>query len=120
MGLPYRVAVLLLACGAACAAADGPPVISSLQPTAGAAGTTVKVSGKGFVPTSGRMGASGEDFGGNTVHLGARVEIKNRNSEDGVSLEFSVPPEIAPGTYDVRVTNQNGSSNAVKFTVTKR
>ncbi len=117
-GMRRRGVMALLLAG--CAAADAPPAIFSLRPTAGPAGTTVQVSGKGFLPTSGRMGASGEDFGGNTVHFGPRMEIKNRNSEDGVSLEFSVPAKIAPGTYGVRVTNQNGASNAVNFTVTKR
>ena len=115
-----RGLVALIAC-AICAGAEGQrPSISAIEPTSGPAGTVVKVTGKGFLPTSGRLGSSGGDIGGNTVHLGARVEIKNQNSEDGVTLEFTVPENLASGTYPVSIRNANGASNAVPFTVTKR
>jgi len=97
-------------------AAATPPSISSLDPAAGPAGTMVTVSGKGFLPTSGNGSAA--DFGGNTVHLGSQV-IRNQNSEDGLTLRFQVPADIAAGTYNVSISNENGASNTVTFTVTR-
>jgi hypothetical protein len=96
---------------------SSPPFISSLQPALGPAATMVTVSGTGFLPTFG-SGSAG-DFGGNTVTLGSQVVINNLNSPDGLTLEFQVPPNIAPGTYSLDVSNQNGTSNTVSFTVTK-
>ncbi len=112
--------VVLIACAIGVGAEGERPAISAIHPTSGPAGTVVKVTGKGFLPTSGRLGSSGGDFGGNTVHLGPRVEIKNQNSEDGVTLEFTVPEKLASGTYPVSIRNANGASNAVQFTVTRR
>jgi len=81
----------------------------------------VTVSGKGFTPTAGFKGSPGgdEDYGGNTVRLGSAVTLKNLNSADGTSFQFSIPQNIAPGVYSLTVVNSNGASNSVNLTITK-
>jgi hypothetical protein len=94
--------------------------ISSIDPAAGTVGTSVTLKGSGFAQT-------------NTVNFGYGA-IPNVASADGVSLTFSVPgginppcyyskPQclmpsriIEPGMYPVSVTNENGTSNEMKFT----
>jgi uncharacterized protein (TIGR03437 family) len=97
------------------------PVISSLQPPSGPPGTAVTISGKNFTPTAGFRGSKGggDDYGGNMVHFGSDVTIKNINSSDGITLKFEVPQSVAPGTYNVSVVNSKGASNTVSFQVTK-
>ena len=91
------------------------PAISSLKPAAAVAGTSVLVSGSGFVPTAGFMGAG--DPGGNTVRIGPDIAIKNLNSADGVSLQFQIPKDLKPAVYRLSIVNANGSSNEVELTV---
>ena len=97
--------------------------ISSLSPASGPAGTQVTITGKGF---------SSSD---NTVQF-SRNTISNLNSGDGNTLTFIVPSFWAypcppnaplcpgpispnlPGQYPVYVTNSNGTSNNLTFTVT--
>jgi hypothetical protein len=100
---------------------DQPPFISSLHPFSGPPGTAVTASGSGFVPTGGVFGQPGGgvgDYGGNTVYLGSQVVLKNQNSDDRVTLQFDIPQNMGPGTYSVSITNDNGKSNSVNFTVT--
>ena len=95
------------------------PFISSLHPSSGPPGTTVTVSGTGFLPTGGNPGTpSGGVGGGNNVYFGSEVVVKGQNSADGLTFQFDVPQNMAPGTYSVSVRNENGASNSVNFTVT--
>lgn len=88
----------------------------------GAVGSTATVHGSGFTATN------------NTINFGAGA-IQNISSSDGATLTFTVPSAvgaacnpgtacpmyaifITPGTYNVSVTNANGTSNTVSFTVT--
>ena len=99
------------------------PTISSLQPTSGPIGTTVTITGSGFTST------------GNTVNFGNGVIQKNVSSFDGKTVTFTIPSYISPycppqmfcsavvypvnpGSYNVSVTNGNGTSNSLSFIVT--
>ena len=102
-----------------CIQAAPAPVISSLRPTSGTPGTLVTISGKGFTPTAGFRGSPRQesDYGGNTVRIGSGVTLKNLNSTDGLTVQFTIPRDIAPGVYGVTVVNSNGTSNNVNLTV---
>lgn len=96
--------------------------ISDLSPSTGPIFTAVKIYGTNFTPT------------GNTISFGGYPLGSYPKSTDG-TLSFSVPislfypctstpcPQTAarvviPGTYDVIVSNSNGISKPVSFTVT--
>jgi peptidoglycan hydrolase-like protein with peptidoglycan-binding domain len=108
------------------------PTISYLSPSSGIVGTQVTVFGTGF----GYNGCNGSSCGNytNTVNFGGTT-IPNVYSYNGTSLTFSVPStvnnncqvagqycnqnytQLTPGTYPVSITNQNGTSNSILFTV---
>jgi hypothetical protein len=93
--------------------------IVSLNPTSGPVGTDVTIIGSGFTPAGVtpynaiNFGSTGDD----TYHFA---------SGDGKTLHFPVPYKIGKGagqlitngTYQVTVINNNGTSNALTFTVT--
>jgi hypothetical protein len=100
-----------------------PPNMAALSPTSGPPGSEVTISGSGF--------ASDE----NAVHFGSGY-IPHRRSPDGSTLAFAVPESLdpeclfaqpfpcrlpsyqtQPGTYDVAVSNANGTSNHIAFDV---
>ncbi len=94
--------------------------ISYLSPSVGSVGQQITIYGSGFAST-------------NTVNFGGGV-LQNVYSSNGSVIIFTVPSSIAPscavgavcpqyvisvtpGTYNVSVMNQNGTSNTVPFTV---
>ena len=97
------------------------PVISSLTPSSDPVGTKVTLTGTGFTPTANRINFAG-----------VSNAVINLNSPDGKTLTFTIPATpcdklkgdsciakvLDPGTYPISVTNANGISNEVKFTVT--
>ena len=115
--------------------------IDSMDPSSGTVGTVVTLTGSGFVtgPSAILQESRGvqtyppQRSGANTVIFGSR-RISNVISPDGVTMQFSVPfgggcegvtysyacdPYLLPpGSYPVSVTNANGTSNSVSFTVT--
>ncbi|OHA18880.1 MAG: hypothetical protein A2836_00620 [Candidatus Taylorbacteria bacterium RIFCSPHIGHO2_01_FULL_45_63] len=97
------------------------PTVSSLLPAQGSVGTSVTITGSGFTAT------------GNAVHFGIGGSA-NLSSKDGMTLTYVIPYTIGicdfigagcaaaallvmPGTYQVYVTNANGQSNSLTFTV---
>ncbi len=98
------------------------PLISSLNPSSGSAGTTVTIHGSGFLST-------------NSIYLGNY--IISENFIDSNTLSFTVPPSsqfiegncgaglLCPGyvrsfpsgNYNVYVKNANGMSDEVAFTI---
>ncbi len=90
------------------------PAVFSLYPTSGQVGTQVTISGSGFTQT------------GNIVNFGG-TPIYNMSSPDLRTLTFTIPSILAcsyttpcyttPGGYAVSVTNANGVSGVVGFTV---
>lgn len=112
--------------------------ITSLSPTSGPIGTNVTVYGSGFIKYLNCYPNVCDpiDGMGNTVNFGNGV-IRNIYSYDGTSINFTVPTNLipacayaspnpclyiqvitSPGPYSVSVTNANGTSNALNFTVT--
>lgn len=108
------------------------PTISSLSQYSGPVGTKVVIYGSGF--------ATGPQATTNSITVKVREDNKinfssypvvSVTSLDGTSLTFSVPTQstpicdedmcnslrIEPGTYPITITNANGTSNQVSFTV---
>jgi len=93
-----------------------PPVVSRLDPTSGAAGSTATVFGLGFsiaapinIIIMGATGASAETYSMLPNPTGSEIE----------SLTFTVPANLVPGVYPVVVVVYDNASNAdIEFTVT--
>ncbi len=100
------------------------PVIYSLSPISGTIGTQVTIFGIGF-----------NSYSTNTVNFGYGGSL-SAYSYNGSSLTFSVPASLSncsyagqycsqayiplsPGTYPISVTNSNGTSNTMNFTVVR-
>lgn len=104
----------------------GAPLMSKISPSAGPVGTVITISGSRFNSTA------------NIVHFGSSY-TNTLNSPDGTTLQFTVPNDLGcpdaisvgsacvygssfpvlPGKYGLWVTNVNGQSKTVTFTVTK-
>lgn len=101
---------------------NGAPSISLLSPSSGYVGTQVTIYGSNFSVN-----------GGNTINFGANGAIQNVYS-NGNSITFTVPSyttpyctpglycgvqptQVTPGTYNVSVMDQYGTSNMLSFTV---
>jgi len=119
---------------------QGSPTISSISPTSGAVGTSVTIAGAGF--TSSNI----VHFGGGAISgVPSAPSIYNcpfmaagsagTCGSSSQTLTFTVPSSVGPycapgtacpmyvqlvtpGTYNVYVQNDNGTSNTVTFTVT--
>jgi len=99
--------------------ADAVPVIAELRPGSGPIGTRVTIMGSGFTRT------------GNSINFaGVRNAIPNLPSPDGKSLSFVMPAYACPGggracsntpfpngSYELSVTNANGTSDVVKIAI---
>lgn len=98
------------------------PAISQITPPSGAIGSKITLVGVDFTPAE------------NTINFGRVVNaVINLPSLDGTMLSFVIPPQLCnqlsgialcpllmPNTYTVSVTNANGTSNAMKFTVVEQ
>lgn len=102
------------------------PSITSLNPTFGPVGAKVTLTGSGFTPTGNRV-----NFG-----YGSVVPHDGFPSSDGRTIVFAVPADVSPycanpnlacpmtmqqiipGSYQVSVTNAEGTTNSRVFTVT--
>ncbi|MGA2888645.1 MAG: glycoside hydrolase family 6 protein [Terracidiphilus sp.] len=80
------------------------PVISSLSPTSGAAGSSITISGS-------NLGSS------DTVSFGSTAATITSSS--ATSLTVMVPSGLAAGAYNVTVTASGSTSNAETFMVTE-
>jgi hypothetical protein len=120
------------------------PSISSITPTSGAAGTQVTIYGNGFSTNGCTTSYCNNSYSSpDVVNFGPSI-ISNAYSASGNSLTFTIPSytntntnssylyptsypvsscnipqyQIMSGTYPVFVTNANGISNVINFTVT--
>jgi hypothetical protein len=100
------------------------PAISSLSPSSGAVGSVVTITGTGF------------SSAGNVINFDVYTFNNISSTNNGTTLTFNVPSTIfyntcqtgkmcpnfarptTNGNYGVTVTNQNGTSNSLVFTVT--
>ncbi len=100
--------------------------ITSITPSFGPVGTDVVITGSGFTTT------------GNAIHFGiGGISNVSDITGTGNQLRFTVPrqvspcdligvnmfcaqivQEVIPGSYDIYVTNRNGTSNKITFSVT--
>ena len=80
-----------------------PPTLGSLSVYTGVSGTMVTVYGSNFDPLN------------NSVRFGPSSAVAS--SQSGSQLVFVVPA-VAPGSYQVSVSNARGVSNSMTFTVT--
>ena len=81
------------------------PTVYTLTPSSGAVNTQVVIYGSNFTST------------GNTVNFGSTV-MNNLTSTNGTSITVNVPSQLAAGSYNISVSNTNGTSNALTYTVT--
>jgi hypothetical protein len=86
------------------------PTLSTLSPSSGPEGTRVNVTGTNFTSAANAVSAA------NTVEFGT-AKITHVSSSNGTSLSFVVPRQATPGQYNVSVSNANGTSNSLNFTV---
>ncbi|MDR3642197.1 MAG: hypothetical protein P4L74_01045 [Candidatus Doudnabacteria bacterium] len=110
--------------------------LASMAPGSGSVGTKVTINGYGFTPGGNQI--SFGDFGGRYRKDGTADNIiATASSTDGTTLNFMVPASgpsgilcdsgnkcaavaairRTPGNYNVSVTNSNGSSNMLVFTI---
>lgn len=85
------------------------PAITSLSPTSATVGSLVTISGSNFISPANT----------NTVNFGS-IAVSGISVNTAVTpqtLTFSVP-SVTAGTYNVSVTNANGTSTTQTFTVT--
>lgn len=123
-----RAHILAVTCGNPVPPVTMAPTITSLAPASGATGTTVTVYGSGFDSNT------TVSFGGGSA-VGPYVQVINSGT-----LTFRVPQQmlpscayptansqivcmiagsaVTPGTYQIFVKNNNGTSNGAAFTVT--
>jgi hypothetical protein len=104
---------------------QGQLYLSSISPSSGRVGTQVTLYGSGFTSF------------GNTVHFG-NGGMANLSSTNGTMLFFNIPftisgcdlnagygmvcpqflQQVTPGTYPIYVSNVNGQTGTMYFTVT--
>lgn len=114
------------------------PLISNIYPTSGQVGAKVYVNGSNFTATNNTVNfGSGVITGVPAVQWAATTDkLINPGTVSGWTLSFNVPSflepacrttppfcaimsrQTTPGDYPVSVTNANGVSNQVTFTVT--
>lgn len=99
------------------------PMISSLSPSSGNRGSEVTIIGSNFTPDS---AVQFSDYGTYMSHnfvsstaLTFTVPSSLTNCNiTGTSCTNTVYPPVSNGSYNIRVINGNGTSNAVTYTVT--
>lgn len=95
---------------------DAPPTIARVDPAQGPVGTEVTIYGFGFsfIPEINIISI------GNGAAVAANYNLlANPTSSEIESLVFTVPDNLAPGTYPVVVVVHDNASNAdITFTVT--
>lgn len=96
--------------------------LNSVSPTSGGIGTQITLYGTNFT-------------GSNDVHFGNGIMRSLSSFNNGTSISFTLPSQmeydcpsgsacfsgqyfVNPGTYNIYVTNFNGTSNSVSFSVT--
>ena len=115
------LAAFSCACGGTVVAPGHEPSITQIAPSRAVVGDKVTIVGSGFLPS------------GNGVRIGSGY-LLGVPSPDGTTLQFALPSylgvcppgsgaciqlalQLAPGTYQVSVVNDHGTSNQVTFEV---
>ena len=85
---------------------SGVPTITNISPTSGPVGTYITITGSGFTRNLNRISSN---ISG--------VLQSNAFSTDGASLTFVLPQQAISGLHRISITNANGTSNTIDFTV---
>ncbi len=86
-----------------------PPEIDSVKPTSGFAGDTISIEGIFFGAKKPKVSLDNKT---------CKVVSWDMNAMSGQSaIQFIVPKELDPGTYDLKVTTTGVGSDTVNFTV---
>gem|GEM_PF-2997876 len=90
----------------------GQPVITSINPTNAEPGTAIAIFGTGFTAANNTLNLL-------TPSTGAIVWTKTQAkvSPDGTLIAIDLPTTISPGTYNVQVSNVDGTSNSLPITI---
>ena len=114
MGRIRRIAITLALCVLAVTAGlaagcggDSGPKIDSVTPNNGEPGSTVTLAGEVF----------GETQGESTVGFGTVTATVEKWSDGSIAI--TVPDGLEPGDYEISVTTEEGTSDAVSFTLTE-
>jgi hypothetical protein len=87
-------------------APEGPPILTSLQPSTGTIGQPAIVSGSGFLSPSGHISAT---VGGQTAPV---------SCPDPTTCTVTIPPLVGAATaVPVVIITDGGSSNPLMFTL---
>lgn len=76
------------------------PLITSVGPTFGTPGTTLSIAGSDLLDA--------------TVHFGSTAAVPTNNTNTEITVDV---PQLTPGTIPLFVTNSEGTSNSIPFTV---
>jgi sugar lactone lactonase YvrE len=99
-----------------------PPTLTAISPSSGPLGTPVPVtlSGTGFFGSGGNAASAACSLNGTTIFVsGSGITVSNVRaaSDTSLSATFNIAANATPGTRDVTVTTDSGTSGAVKFTI---
>jgi sugar lactone lactonase YvrE len=100
-----------------------PPTVTAISPASGPLGAPVQVTltGTGFFGSGGASAASAAcSLNGTTIFVsGGGVTVSNVSAANDTALSatFNIAANATPGTRDVTVTTDSGTSGAVKFTI---
>ena len=102
------------------AAAESPPVIDSVYPDAGQAGSRATISGRGFGPQNALI-VDGKVVG--QVSMSGAIGIACTAAPDCKSgikqnIDFAIPANLLLGPHAIRVKTGGSTSNSVRFVVT--
>lgn len=80
------------------------PVISNINSSGCFPGQTATVTGSDFTTT------------GNTVNFGG-TSVSPTEPTNGTTMYFAIPAGLSAGTYQIIVSNLNGTSNSYSYSV---
>jgi len=110
----FSIAVAIALFPVADALAHGEPVIS-VQPSVVAAGEQITVTGSEMEP--GEEFAISLESASASIPLG-EVIVTGEGEEGNFTAEFTIPPDINPGSYSVVATAEDGDSTSADLEVT--
>ncbi|MBI4862492.1 MAG: beta-propeller fold lactonase family protein, partial [Candidatus Riflebacteria bacterium] len=95
---------------------EAAPILTALDPTSGLNNQTITVraTGANFLGAS-AVTLTGPRSGTPT----AVIRAPTINKANHTTLTFTVPPDLRPGEYDVKITNTAGTSGNVTYRVTE-
>jgi hypothetical protein len=102
---------------------QGQPVLNYMTPTSGMTGTLVTLTGSGFTnDNTVRFGVGGQmhvpSYNGNTIYYTIPSSVSPCDVNTAGNYCATYQQQVTPGTYQIYVTNSQGTTNQLSFTVT--